>query len=53
MIPAFRRQRQEDICELEASMVYIESSSSARATLRKTCPKKKKKKPGLRLFCKK
>ena len=31
LIPALRRQRQVDLCELEASLVYKESSRTARA----------------------
>ena len=31
LIPAFRRQRQADLCQLSASLVYILSSRTARA----------------------
>ena len=30
LIPALRRQRQEDLCEFKASLVYRASSSTAR-----------------------
>ena len=30
--PAFRRQRQVDLCEFEASLVYRASSRTAKAT---------------------
>ena len=33
-IPALRRQKQVDLCEFEASLVYIASSQTARATQR-------------------
>ena len=32
LLPALGRQRQEDLCELEASLVYKESSRTARVT---------------------
>ena len=32
LVPAFRRQRQVDLCEFKTSLVYIESSRTARAT---------------------
>ena len=32
LIPAHRRQRQVDLCEFKASLVYTVSSRSARAT---------------------
>ena len=32
LIPALRKQRQVDLCECEASLVYIASSRTARAT---------------------
>ena len=44
MIPAFRRQRQEDICEFEASLVYIESSVQPGPHRERHVQKKKKKK---------
>ena len=34
LIPEFRRQRQVNLCELEASLVYRASSRTARATQR-------------------
>ena len=34
LIPALRRQRQVDLCEFEASLVYRVSSRTARATQR-------------------
>jgi hypothetical protein len=34
LIPVLQRQRQADLCELEASLVYISSSRLARATQR-------------------
>lgn len=34
MIPAFRKERQEDICELEASLVCIEFQDSQGYTVR-------------------
>jgi hypothetical protein len=47
-IPALGRQRQEDLCELEASLVYRASSRTARVTrrpcLEKAKSKRKKKK---------
>ena len=42
-IPAFRRQRQVDLCELDASLVYRVSSKIARATGRKLASKKQNK----------
>jgi len=41
LIPASRRQRQEDLSELEASLVYRESSRAARATQRNSVSKTK------------
>lgn len=41
-IPASRRQRQVDFCELEASMVYRVSSRTTRTTQRNLVLKKKK-----------
>jgi hypothetical protein len=35
--PLFPRQRQEDLCELKASTVYILSSRTSRTFLRDTC----------------
>ena len=41
LIPALGRQRQGDLCEFEASLVYILSSRTARTTLKKkSCLKK-------------
>jgi hypothetical protein len=34
LIPALRRQRQADLCEFEASLVYRSSSTTAKATQR-------------------
>ena len=39
-IPALKRQRQADLCEFKASLVYIVSYSSARATQRNPVSKK-------------
>jgi hypothetical protein len=36
LIPALGRQRQEDLCEFEANLIYRASSRTARATQRKT-----------------
>ncbi|EGW06329.1 hypothetical protein I79_018985 [Cricetulus griseus] len=36
LIPALGRQRQADLCEFEANLVYRASSSTARATHRET-----------------
>ena len=51
MIPALGRQRQEELCEFQASLVYIASSRPAGATgkpcLKKAKKKKKKKKKGV------
>jgi hypothetical protein len=33
LIPAFKRQRQVDLCEFEASLVYKMSSRTARAVI--------------------
>jgi hypothetical protein len=41
LIPAVRRQRQVDVCEFEASLVYRVSSRTARATERNPVLKKK------------
>jgi hypothetical protein len=35
IFPALGRQRQEDLCEFEASLDYIVSSRTARATFKK------------------
>jgi hypothetical protein len=42
LIPALGRQRQVDLDEFEASLVYRMSSRTARATQRKPCLKKPK-----------
>ena len=34
LIPAFRKQKQEDLCEFKASLVYRVSSRTAKATQR-------------------
>jgi hypothetical protein len=43
LIPAFEKQRQMDICEFKASLVYIAFSRPAKATER-SCPNKIKQK---------
>ena len=40
LIPARRRQRQADLCELEVSLVYRVSSRTARSYTEKPCLKK-------------
>jgi hypothetical protein len=43
LVPALGRQKQEDLCVFEASLVYRLSSGTARAFVqRKTCLEKKK-----------
>jgi hypothetical protein len=42
LIPGLRRQRQEDLCELEAIMVYRMSPRTARATQRNPVSKQNK-----------
>lgn len=37
LIPAFKRQRQKDLCEFKASLVYRATSRIAWAMQRKTC----------------
>lgn len=44
LTPELQRQRQEDFCELEASLVYTASSRTARAILRNRVSKKQKQK---------
>ena len=44
LIPALRRQRQEELCELKASLVYSVSSRIARATQGNPVSEKEKKK---------
>ena len=44
LIPVLRRQRQANLSDLEASLVYRASSRTARATQRNPVSKKKKKK---------
>ena len=41
MIPALGRQRKEDLCESEASLIYRASFRAARATQRNPCLKTK------------
>jgi hypothetical protein len=41
LIPALGRQRQEDLCEFWASLVYRTTSSTARATQRNPVSKDK------------
>jgi hypothetical protein len=43
LIPALRRQKQVDLCELEASLVYRFSSRTAKATQRNPVLKNKNK----------
>lgn len=33
LVPVFGRQRQVDLCDLEASLVYVESSGTIRALI--------------------
>ena len=47
VIPALGRQRQADLCEFKASLIYSVSSRTARATKR-PCLKKKKRGGGPR-----
>lgn len=42
LIPALEKQKQADFCELEANLVFIESSRTVRATERKRVSKEKK-----------
>ena len=44
LIPALRRQRQADLCEFEASLVYRDSFRSGFKAIEKPCLKKQKKK---------
>jgi hypothetical protein len=41
LVPALRSQRQADLCEFKASLVYRESCRTARATQRNSVPKTK------------
>jgi hypothetical protein len=41
LIPAFRRQRLVDLCELEASLIYRATSRTAKATQRNPVLKEK------------
>ena len=41
VIPAFRRQRQADLCEFKANLVYIENFRTVRATQNDPVSKKK------------
>jgi hypothetical protein len=43
VLPALRRQRQADLCEFEASLVYRVSSRTGRATQRNPVCKNKNK----------
>jgi hypothetical protein len=43
LIPVLRRQRQVDLCEFKASLVYNVSSRTGKATQRNTASKKDKK----------
>ena len=42
LIPAFRRLRQEDLCEFEASLVYRESFRTGSKSYRETLSRQKK-----------
>jgi hypothetical protein len=42
-MPALKRQRQVDLCEFKANLVYKESSRTDRATWRNSASKKIKK----------
>jgi hypothetical protein len=42
LIPTVRRQRQINLCEFEASLVYILNSTIARCTQQRPCLQKKK-----------
>ena len=44
IISALRRQRQVDICEFEASLVYRVSSRTGSIATEKPCPEKPEKK---------
>ena len=44
LIPKLKRQRQVDLCEFEASLVYKSSSRTARATQGNSVSEKKKRK---------
>jgi hypothetical protein len=48
-MPAFRRQRQTDLCEFKTSLVYIVSSRTTRATQR-NCFKKPKQQQFLKVL---
>jgi hypothetical protein len=50
LVPAFKRQRQADLCAFKASLVYRVSSRTARATQRNPVSKRKKKKKSCELF---
>ena len=43
LIPAFRRQRQSDLCEFEASLLYKVSSTTVKGTQRNLVLKNKNK----------
>jgi hypothetical protein len=44
LIPVLRKQRQEDLCEFETSLVYKASSKTSRATQKSPVSKNKKQK---------
>jgi hypothetical protein len=44
LIPALRRQKQADLCKFETSLIYKESSRTARATQRNPVSKQNKNK---------
>jgi len=44
LIPALKRQREADVCEIKDSLVYRVSSRVGNATHRKTLPQKSKSK---------
>lgn len=49
LVPALRKQRQVDLCEFEASLVYKVSSRTAKATQRHPVLEKRKEKQNGRL----
>ena len=51
LIPALGRQRQADLCEFKASLVYSVSSRTARATQRNPVSKKKTKQKTMEEYC--
>ena len=50
LIPALRRQRQLDLCEFEASLVYRVSSSTVKATQRNVVSKQTNKQTNKQVF---